>query len=195
MPATLYPIVCVDFRRPTCVTRTPSRKKVLIGLPIGLTVSISVNFSIVLDEHQRTTMSVSETLLIAIRHCVCTITFKCSRIFLPLVDFTCCIIWIRVQEESQCQTLSTRPPKCGYGTFSRTETKSDKDFRRLNESGDLRLPETKSFRRPKVSGVSGSPAAAAAVTAFHLIVFFLYIERLNTCEYNFLYNFIYLYTI
>lgn len=28
MPATLYPIVCVDFRRPTCVTRTPSRKSV-----------------------------------------------------------------------------------------------------------------------------------------------------------------------
>lgn len=137
-------------------------------MPIVLTVSISVNFSIVSDEHQRTTMSVSETLLIAIRHCVSTITFKCSRSFLPLV-------WMRVQEESQCQTLSTRPPKCGYGTFSQTETKSDKDFRRLNESSDLRLPETKSFRISKVSGVSGSlAAAAAAVTAFHLIVFFTY---------------------
>lgn len=56
-----------------------------------------------------------------------------------------------------------------------TETKSDKDFRRLNESSDLRLPETKSFRISKVSGVSGSlAAAAAAVTAFHLIVFFTY---------------------
>lgn len=30
MPATLYPIVYVDFRRPTCVTQTSSRKKVLI---------------------------------------------------------------------------------------------------------------------------------------------------------------------
>lgn len=27
MPATLYQIVCVNFLRPTCVTRIPSRKK------------------------------------------------------------------------------------------------------------------------------------------------------------------------